>query len=441
MKIFKIIKKLFIISYLSIPFNYIETTNFNIDDCCNELEHNHLHEKQNIKAKNQFVDYIPNNIVFSTNETGNNYGSITIEANFSPAGSVKQTLWSSSDTNKIIIESEDYSNIAKLICVNPFDDSVIIRAQAKDFPEVYSTINCTYDSGIIITNKVNSVTLNGVYNYACSGSSITLGNEFDKELLTNIFETTDDSKVGYKVVTGGSYASIDGLYLKQISRSNYTSGVVRCYELENETNYKDVSFNTTSTSNTKAHNYVSGRYNEKAASCTSSGYYYSKKCSVCSNVSGYTSIPKKSHTYSYWRKTSSATCTSPEKGYYECLYCSAHLSETSKGSALGHDYSVWVKTSSATCQSAEKGYYKCSRCTNHLSETTTGSKISHWSDEAYTIVYYCNSCGREMNYSSSYGWVCSNGNCGGDGYAKRYQEKQCNWCSYIIKSYLDTVSV
>lgn len=414
----------------NLNFNYL-----NCGECfdCIDHEHSHNHKIEELIVGNDLntnaIYDIPSAIIFATSTLNSmeNYGEVIIQANYEPEGCLADSIWESSDETKITVTPDDSdSSICKLTCIAPFDDEVTITVKSLYFPSLSHSIKVTYDSGIVIEKLVNSVSLSGVYNYNCDGSSLTLGNEFDKELLSNIFRVSNSEKVSYIIQSGSNYASVNDNYLVQTSRSSYSSGVVRCYETAKPTNYVDVSFSTSSTTNRRSHNYIITDY----ATCTFDG---EKECSNCGDIITITATGHNYGSYTSWSEyepfdsllNEEATCTEDGKQgfkrerYRTCYTCGSKDWDIDTKyevvEATGHSYDGYSSGCTLSTYTCKNGCGNTEKRYKYSSHGTTTSSNN----------YVCNDCGRTMTGTS-----CTNINCSQITLKyKWYVVKTCSRCS------------
>lgn len=398
----KILKILYLIPFIftSSCSNKVNQEEHIHNDTCehDHEEHNHEHEHKEISSLNTLstskdkIYDIPEVITFASTDTSSNYGEVTIQAHYEPSGCLTDTIWESSDINKVKIEVDDSdSSIAKLICIEKFEGELTITAKSKYFNDCKYEIKVTYKDSFEIVSKSSGITLKGTNNRNCSGSSyvFTYSNTID---ITSLYEVSDTSiELTYSVSNTG--LTIDGTSIRMNKAIN-GSYTLKITPKGYEDKAISIPVTTSYTSSSGSHSYTVLVSDYVSPTCYSYGYYATYKCAYCSATTGGGYISKISHNYSYWHKLSSATCNTAETGYWECLYCTSHLDETTKGSALGHNMTLGGNSLTATCTSNGKTTpYKCTRC-----GITTGGEVipalgHSWNSGVVTTEATCTSSG------------------------------------------------
>lgn len=414
-------KKILKIFYL-IPFIFTSSCNNKINqeehihsDTCehDHDEHNHEHEHKEISSLNTLstskdkIYDIPEVITFASTDTSSNYGEVTIQAHYEPSGCLTDTIWESSDINKVKIEVDDSdSSIAKLICIEKFEGEITITAKSKYFNECKYEIKVTYKDSFEIVSRSDGISLKGTNNRNCSGSSyvFTYSNTID---ITSLYEVSDSSvELTYSVSNTG--LTIDGTSIRMNSAINgsYTLKII-------PKGYEDkaisIPVTTSYTSSSGSHSYtVLVSSGTSSSSCQSAGTYATYRCKYCSATTGGGTYYR-DHSYTYKRTVDYPTCTSSGSYVWECAWCTSRLSYGGTLSSLGHNWSS-VSGKEATCVS--NGYSSYSYCTR-CGDTSGKSSISA---TGHSYGGYSSGC---MTYSAS----CSNG-CGSSTTRYRYSSHQ-----------------
>lgn len=406
--------------------------NHNLYSCSDTscLEHNHAyddrnHEHDNNEESNPIMD-LPSNIMFSRSmaTTSSSYGEVLVQANYKPEGCLKDTIWSSSDPSKIKIDVDTTdSSIATLICIEPFEGEIIIKAQSKYFENLFYTCKATYKDNFEITPLVSNVTLTGKRVRDCPGDTSYTFNYVNQVDVKTLYRLSEDVPVTYKV--NGSGVILNGDYLRMNSAVNSTLSITIT-----PTGYEDkaidIPIKASFSTEVGNHNYVKTLVKASYTSSTSRGSwgeYVQTKAPTCTS----SGEKRRSRTGTYYTYT--------DEYKYTCSYCNHSYNEGGKATAhtdteydyaiveaLGHNYSKtlikeaydsavswgdweygeWTTTKEATCTSTgtktrtktRSGTYyhytaqyrfSCSRCGDSFTTGGTSSKKTTSESDEETV--------------------------------------------------------
>ena len=137
-----------------------------------------------------------------TSSSDDGYGSIELQANYSPDGCLKDSVWSVSDTSALKVTPNAIdSSICVVEALKEFDGEVTISVKSKFFSDICATLKATYVGGFNIEVISGTISLNATRKCAHSSTTITESPN-SKSNLSNYF------KIKYK----GSYLSESQLY-------------------------------------------------------------------------------------------------------------------------------------------------------------------------------------------------------------------------------------
>jgi len=224
-----------------------------IDDNC---EHRHFNEQNIVVIDSNKL----NKITFNDTD---NFGELIVKANYSPTGCIDQTIWTTSDGNKVTVNpiGGDYAATCKLIAVSKFDDNVTITAVSKIYNNIRFSINVSWKSRLTITPLMSSLTLDAVKTYNCPANYSVI---FEAKKLSELF-SIEGSTGGLTYSLNNSNAVIDGLDIKANTTTNNATSLLTATANEdsNITATIPITINYSVAGNSTTHTYVYASYKTK----------------------------------------------------------------------------------------------------------------------------------------------------------------------------------
>lgn len=388
-----------------------------IDGNCehaHELEHNdeHDHNHENDKLYNDDINLGNNKLGISvlsksktkvsedgisfgvhtmdTSSSDEEYGSIELQANYSPSGCLTDSIWSVSDSTalKVTPNAIDSSKCV-VTAIKEFDGEVTVSVKSKFFSDICATLKATYVGGFRIEVIQGTISLSA--NRGCAHTSTSIVDSSSaKSDFTNYFKVKyngSDLSVSeiYSYITSGDLIVTTSGDLSFVNNSSAPYFVMKDLSATSTAGSKAIGATIKAKEDSSKTGSISGTSTMKIGDWS----VVQKNREVSYNCSG-TITRTWNPDYSYYCGTCSRTATASEYGntcgkqstyyYVECNLC------TNRNGDVGDP-----------CGATRSSYrYRCNRCSYTRSYSGTCSRTI--SSDYY---YECNSCG--ATYSSNPG--------------------------------------
>lgn len=388
-----------------------------IDGSCehaHELEHNdeHDHNHEDDKLDNDDINLGNNKLginvlsksktkvsedgisfgvhTMDTSSSDEEYGSIELQANYSPSGCLTDSIWSVSDSTalKVTPNAIDSSKCV-VTAIKEFDGEVTISVKSKFFSDISATLKATYVGGFRIEVIQGTISLSA--NRGCAHTSTSIvDSSTAKSDFTNYFKVKyngsdlSNNEIYSYIASGDLIVTTSG-DLSFVNNSSAPYFVMKDLSATSSTGSKAIG----ATIKAKEDSSKTGSISGTSTMTIGDWSVVQKSREVSYNCSG-TITRTWNPDYSYYCGTCSRTATASEYGntcgkqstyyYVECNLC------TNRNGNIGD-----------SCGATRCGYrYRCNKCSYTRSYSGTCSRTI--SSASY---YECDSCG--ATYSSNPG--------------------------------------